>query len=107
ALDLVDHVSGPRRGGDAVPGHRRAQVPKAGEPERCPSRRRGDEVASDRGGAIVKDLVDVRRARLEITHRRVMREHLTPALRIDVGPGLGGNRDPDTLPCCAEAKPWA
>src|SRR5262249_34611300 len=41
ALDLVDHVSGPRRGGDAVPGHRRAQIPEAGEPERCPSRRRG------------------------------------------------------------------
>src|SRR5262249_19851599 len=30
-----------------------------------------------------------------------------PALRIDVRAGLGRNRDPDTLPWRAEAKPWA
>src|SRR5262249_37585146 len=106
ALDLVDHVAGPRRGGDAVPRHGRALVAEAGEPEARPPRRRGDEVADDRDGAVVEDLVDVRRARLESTHRGVMHEHLRAALRIDVRSGLARNGDADAAPWRTEAKPW-
>src|SRR5262249_14994085 len=105
ALDLVDHVAGPRRGGDAIRGHWRALVPEAGEPEGCSPGRRSDEVTGDREGAVVEDLVDIRRARLEPTHRRVMRKYLGPALRIDVRAGLSRDGDPNTALWRAETKP--
>src|SRR5262245_40391647 len=62
-------------------------------------------MTGDRDGAVVYDLVDVRRARLEPMHRRVMREHLRLALRIDVRARVGRNRASKTALRRAETKP--